>query len=101
LTRSPLPVAAAALLALLLLPARPAVPCDGTPPELHNTDDVDHPYELQCGRKTEQTSIPASSRQSLEGRSACKLLLGTNPPTTLHPEMVCTITSGQLTCDLL
>lgn len=81
--------------------APPAHPCDGTPPALTSKDDVDHPYELVCGRKTEQSTLPAGATLSLEGKSGCELELGDNPPTKLHTEMVCTVEAGKLTCDLI
>ncbi len=74
------PALLAAVLLAALATTLPATPCDGTPPELKNTDPIDHPYELTCGRKTEQTTIPASTTQSLEGKSGCKLILGDSPP---------------------
>ena len=79
----------------------PVLHCDGTPPELNNKDDQEHAYELVCGKKTEQLTIAAGAKQSLEGKSGCSLKLGDNKPETLYTEMVCTITGGQLTCDLL
>ncbi len=87
--------------AITLCWALPALPCDGIPPELTSKDTVDHPYELVCGRKTEQGTLPAGATQSLEGKSGCELKLGDNPPTKLHTEMVCTVEAGKLTCDLI
>ncbi len=78
-----------------------ALYCDGTPPELNNKDDKEHAYELVCGKKTEQATIAAGAKQSLEGKSGCALNLGDNKPETLYTEMVCTIAGGKLTCDLL
>jgi len=86
---------------LLLLWTFPALACDGTPPKLVNKDDKAYDYELVCGKKTEQKSIAASSSQSLENKSGCTLKLGDNKATKLHTEMVCTIESGKLSCDLL
>ena len=81
--------------------ALPAWPCDGTPPELINQDTVEYSYEITCGRKTEQLTIPASSSQALGGKSGCELVLGDNPATKLHTEMVCNIEAGKLACDLI
>ncbi len=95
-----LPLLAAAI-AVALCWALPAVPCDGIPPELTNKDTVEYPYELVCGRKTEQHTLPAGATQSLEGKSGCELKLGDNEPTKLHTEMVCNVEAGKLTCDLI
>ena len=78
-----------------------ALLCDGTPPELVNTDTTEHAYTLTCGKKVEDTSIPATTSQSLEGKSGCLLQLGDNEATKLHTEMICTIAAGKLSCDLL
>jgi hypothetical protein len=91
------------LLPLLLLVAwlGPALACDGTPPKLINKDSKAHDYELLCAGKTEKRSIPAGATQELRGKSGCKLKLGDNQPTKLFTEMVCTIQSDKLSCDLL
>lgn len=91
------------LLPLLLLIAwiGPALACDGTPPKLINKDSKAYGYELVCASKTEQKSIPAGATQELREKSGCKLKLGANKPTKLFTEMVCTIKSGKLSCDLL
>lgn len=89
-----------ATIALLAWTA-PSLACDGTPPKLVNKDDKDYGYELVCGKKTEKKSIKAGATQSLEDKSGCKLKLGDNKATKLYTEMVCTIKSGKLTCDLL
>jgi len=79
----------------------PSLLCDGTPPELINKDTVEHPYRLTCGKEVEEATIAPSASQSLEGKSGCVIELGDNEPTKLHTEMVCTITGGKLTCDLI
>ena len=80
--------------------APPTLLCDGTPPELVNTDTTEHAYKLTCGKKVEDATIPAATSQSLEGKSGCVLELGDNEATKLHTEMICTIAAGKLGCDL-
>ena len=75
--------------------------CEGEPPELINKDDKAYEYEITCGKKTEQRSIGAHSKQSLKTTSGCSLKLAANEATKLYADMVCTIADAQLTCDLL
>ncbi len=75
--------------------------CEGEPPELINEDDKAYEYQITCGKKTEQRSIGANSKQSLKGTSGCTLELGDNEATKLYADMVCTIEDAKLTCDLL
>jgi hypothetical protein len=89
-----------AVIALISFTA-PAWACDGTPPKLINKDDKAHNYEIVCASKTEKRSIPAGATQELREKSGCKLKLGSNKPTKLFTEMVCTIKGGKLSCDLL
>ena len=79
----------------------PAWACDGTPPKLVNKDKQAYDYEVVCASKTEKKSIPAGGSQELREKSGCKLKLGSNKPTKLFTEMVCTIKGGKLSCDLL
>lgn len=75
--------------------------CDGEPPELINRDARAHVYELRCGDDTERATIAAGATQVLKGKSGCRLVLPDNPPVRLSTEMVCTIESSELSCDLL
>ncbi len=85
------------------LPSRPY--CSGDPPELLNSDTVTREYQLTCGRKTERASISPSEKRVLKGKAGCtiQLLDGDSLGTaeTLYSEMLCTIESGNLMCDLL
>ena len=91
------------LIAAIVLAAftAPAWACDGTPPKLINKDSKAYEYEIVCASKTEKKSIPAGASQELREKSGCKLKLGSNKPTKLFTEMVCTIKGGKLGCDLL
>ncbi|MBW2276412.1 MAG: hypothetical protein JRF63_02905 [Deltaproteobacteria bacterium] len=90
-------IAAIALIAF----TAPTWACDGTPPKLINKDAKAYEYEIVCASKTEKKSIPAGGSEELREKSGCKLKLGSNKPTKLFTEMVCTIKDGKLTCDLL
>ena len=79
----------------------PAWACDGVPPKLINKDQQAYDYEIVCASKAEKRSIPAGGKQELREKSGCKLKLGSNKPTKLFTEMVCTIKGGKLSCDLL
>ena len=75
--------------------------CDGTPPELVNKDTTGYEYVLTCGNKVERDTIPAGSKKELKNKSGCSIKLGENKAAKLYTEMVCTVQSAKITCDLL
>jgi hypothetical protein len=89
------------ILATALALCGPALACDGVPPKLVNKDDKPHEVVLTCGSKTERRTVGAGASQELREKSGCTITLGDGKPTKLYTEMVCTISGGKLSCDLL
>ena len=79
----------------------PILACDGTPPKLVNKDVQPYKYVISCGSKKEAGLIGPNSDKEFVGKSGCTLKLGNNAPEKLFTEMICSVTGGKLTCDLL
>jgi hypothetical protein len=79
----------------------PNLACDGNPPKLINKDTQAYDYVISCGSNKEKSSIGPNSNKKFTGKSGCTLKVGNNAPTKLFTEMICTVSGGKLTCDLL
>jgi hypothetical protein len=81
--------------------ASPALACDGNPPKVANRDNEVREVVITCGSKAEKLTLKANAVQELRGKPGCTIQIGDGKPIKLSTEMVCTISGGKISCDLL